>query len=80
MKRFSPSSEVAHLVAEVRRLNPEQVLETYGIEINDRGVVWDTLYEEEFLNLRQWAVFTVEQEHAEDNDDDYDSGYGEEEN
>jgi hypothetical protein len=65
-QHFSRSSEVAHLVAAVKKLPAEEVLETYGIEIDERGVVWDTLYEEEFMNVRAWAVFTVEQEAADD--------------
>lgn len=78
MARFSPSSEVAHLVAEVRRLTPEQILDVYGIEINERGIVWDTLYEEEFLNIREWAKFTVEQDNLDDDEDEYTAGHSEE--
>jgi len=85
MKRFSPSSEVAHLVAEVNRLSAEELLETYGIELDPmlvkykKKLVYDTLYDKWFNTIREWAVFTVEQDSAEYEDDDDDYGYEDEE-
>ena len=85
MRRFSPSSEVAHLVAEVNRLSPEELMEVYGIELDpmlqkyNQGFVYDTLYDKFFKTVREWAVFTVDQEHADDVEDDEDYGYEDEE-
>lgn len=75
---FSRSSQVAHLVDEVNRLSLEENLETYGIELdplllkNKQGLVYDTLYDKYFKTIREWAVFTIEQDSIEDEEDDYD--------
>lgn len=79
-QQFSRSSEAAHLVTEVNRLSVEENLETYGIEIDRLGLkesrefIFDTLYNKYFRTVREWALFTIEQDSLEDNfDDDYDS-------
>lgn len=78
-RHFSHSSEVAHLVAEVNRLSAEEILETYGIELDpmllkyNQGFVYDTLENKFFKTIREWAVFTVEQDAINDEqDDEYD--------
>ena len=72
--RHNASSEVAHLVAEVRRVSVEQALEIHGIEIRPDKTVFDTAYEQTFKNLNEWASYVVAQEMSEDDDDDYDTG------
>jgi hypothetical protein len=72
--RHNASSEVAHLVAEVRGLTPEEALELHGIEIYEDKTVYDTAYEETFKNLNTWASFVVAQEMTEDYDDEYETG------
>jgi len=75
-RRYSPSSEVAHLVSEVSRLSAEELMETYGIELDPlllkykQGLVYDTLYDKFFKTVREWAVFTVEQDSLYDEDED----------
>lgn len=78
-KHFSRSSEVAHLVAEVNRLSVEENLEVHGIDIDRIGArpaeeyIFDTLYEEYFKTVHEWAAFTVDQESNEY--DDFDDKY-----
>lgn len=78
-RHFSRSSEVAHLVAEVNRLSVEENLEVHGIDIDRIGVrpteehIFDTLYEEYFKTVHDWAAFTVDQESNEY--DDFDDKY-----
>ena len=71
--QFSRSSEVAHLVAEIRRMTIEEALEIYGVEIHPDKTVFDTAYEEEFKNLNEWAAFVVSQEMDEWEDKDEDT-------
>jgi hypothetical protein len=70
-RRFNASSEVAHLLAEVRQLTPEEVLEAHGIEIDivDK-TVYDATYEQTFKNIQAWAQFVVAQENDEFEDED----------
>lgn len=72
--RHNASSEVAHLVAEVKALTPEDALEIHGIEIYPDKTVYDTAYEETFKNLNAWAVYVVAQEMSDDDIDEYDTG------
>jgi hypothetical protein len=72
--RHNASSEVAHLVAEIRRLTPEQALEIHGIELNSDRTVFDTAYEQAFKNLNEWAAFVVAQEMSDEDEDDYETG------
>lgn len=83
-KHFSRSSEVAHLVAEVNRSSAEELLEIYGIELDPlllkykQGIVFDTLYDKFFKTVHEWAAFTVDQEHIDDEYDDEYSKYDDE--
>lgn len=72
--RHNASSEVAHLVAEVRSLTPEEAYEVHGIEILLDKTVYDLTYEETFKNLNAWAVFVVAQEMSDENEDELDTG------
>lgn len=66
-RHFSRSSEVAHLIADVRRMTPEDVLETYGIKILPDHQVFDVTFDETYKNLSEWAQACIDGE-----DDDYD--------
>lgn len=78
--RHNASSEIAHLVAEVRQLTPEQALEAYGIEIvgvdnmperlAKYNYVYDTAYDKKFRSLNEWAIFVVAQEMQDYADED----------
>lgn len=69
--RHNVSSEVAHLVAEIRRLSPEAIFETHGITIESDKTVYDTAYERIFKNVNEWAKFVVQQDMDEwDEDED----------
>lgn len=72
--RYNASSEVAHLVAEVRNLTPEQNLEIHGIEINSDKTIYDTAYNQKFKNITEWAKFVIAQEMNEEGEDDYNTG------
>lgn len=72
--RHNASSEVAHLVAEVRSMTSEQAYDVHGIEILPDKTIYDTAYEQDFKNLNAWAVFVVAQEMSNDDEDDYDTG------
>lgn len=75
-RHFSRASEIAHLVAEVNRLSVEENLETHGIDIDrvkarsSDQFIHDTLYNEYFKTIHDWAAFTIDQESNEYDDDD----------
>lgn len=70
--RHNASSEVAHLVADVRRMTAEQALEAHGIEINADKTVYDSTYEKSFKNINEWAAYVVKEETNEwDEDSDH---------
>ena len=73
-RHHSRSSEVAHIVAEVRRMFPEDAFDAYGIEILEDGRIIDTTYDQEFKTLHEWAAWSVDQESAYDDEDLYDTG------
>ncbi len=73
-RRYSPSSEIAHILAEVRRMSPDQIMDTYGIEIYEDKTVFDTAWEQTFKSVQAWATFVVEQESGDFDEDDYDAG------
>jgi hypothetical protein len=82
MKRngqHSRSSEVAHIIAEVRRMTPEEIIETYGIQLLDDGKVLDITYDEEFKNIPEWAAWSVAEENLYNNEDLYDQSKYEDE-
>lgn len=70
---FSRSQEIAHLVADVRRMTPEQVMDTHGIQILANGQVYDATFEETYKNISEWAQASLEDEGSEfdDLDDKY---------
>lgn len=85
-RRYSPSSEAAHLVAEVNSLSADECLEIYGIEFdplllkNKQGFVYDTMYDKHFKSVQEWAVFSVQQDSAEfDDEDEYDNKWNDDE-
>lgn len=71
---FSRSSEISHLIAQVRRMTPEDVLEAYGIKFLPDGTIWDVTFEENYKNINEWAQACVDEENSEydDTDDKYD--------
>ncbi len=73
-RRYSPSSEIAHILAEVRRMSPEEIMDTYGIEISEDKTVFDTAWEQTFKSVQMWAAFVVEQESGDYDEDEYDTG------
>jgi len=79
-RRYSPSSEIAHLLAEIKGLTKEELLDIHGIEINEDKTVYDTAWEETFKNTQAWAAFVVEQEMLDYGDEDeYDNKWDEDE-
>ncbi len=69
--RHNASSEIAHLLAEIRRMTAEEAFENHGIEIQADKLVYDSTYEQTFNNVQEWAAFVIEQER--DNwEDDFD--------
>lgn len=76
--RHNASSEVAHLVAEVRQMTAEQALESYGLVLPQwdtfTTAVYDTAYEQEFKNINEWAKYVIAQEMLEDDEDDQYAG------
>lgn len=73
---FSRSSEIAHLVAEVRRMSPQERRDIHGMEIHDDGTVSDETLDDTFKNIQTWAQAVVESDTDEfdeyNTDDDYD--------
>ncbi len=63
---FSRSSEIAHLIAEVRRITAVEALDVYGIEFVQigklNGKVFDTTTEQEYENLNEWAQAVVDED------------------
>jgi hypothetical protein len=85
-RRYSPSSEAAHLVAEVSSLSDEQCLEIYGIEIdrlllkNKKGLIYDTTYDKYFKTVPEWAAFCVAQDRDDyEDEDEYSGKWGDDE-
>lgn len=78
---FSRSSEIAHLLAEVRRMSAQELYDSYGIEFvavgKTTGPVYDTTSDEEYKDLNEWAQAVVDEERSEyeyeDEQDDYGS-------
>lgn len=70
--RHSLSSEVSHLLIEIRELDAEQLYTQHGIEIHENGSVYDTTYDLTFSTINQWATFVVQQEDSDEDDDLYD--------
>lgn len=79
-RRYSPSSEIAHLLAEIRGLTNEELLDIHGIELREDKTVFDLAFEQEFKNVQAWATFVVEQENQDFGDEDeYDNKWNEDE-
>jgi hypothetical protein len=78
-RRYSPSSEIAHLLAELRGMTNEEILDIHGIEINEDKSVYDLAYDQTFKNVQTWATFVVEQENSDYEDEDEYGKWDEEE-
>ena len=65
----STAHEVNHLVQEVQRLSDDEIQNLYGIEIRDKGVIFDPTYDMTFTSIGEWAEFNVEQDHVEYSED-----------
>lgn len=79
-RRYSPSSEITHLLAELRGLTNEEILDIHGIEIKEDKTVFDLAFEREFKNVQAWATFVVEQENQDfDSEEEYDNKWTEDE-
>lgn len=72
--RHNASSEVAHLIAEIRTMTPEQALDVHGLQILQDKTVYDTAYELPFKNINAWATFVIAQEINEWDDTEADTG------
>jgi len=59
------SQEIAYTVNEVKRLDNDEVKSLYGIELLDKGRVYDPTYDKSFDTVAQWAEFNIEQDDVE---------------
>lgn len=69
--RHNASSEVAHLVADVRRMSKEDAYQIHGIEIRTDGSVYDSTDDRRFRNLNEWASYVISLE-GDEWEDEYD--------
>lgn len=68
------SSEIAHLVAEIRKSTPEEILADHGIVILGNTNVYDPTENRTFVSINAWAAYVVQQEIDEWEDDEHDTG------
>lgn len=45
---------------DIRVLSTNELIELYGIEIEDHGSVWDPVEHMSFRNLTEWAEYYIE--------------------
>ena len=69
--------EVTYIVSEISRLSEEEVKSTYGIELLEKGKVFDPTYDKEFETIGEWATFNVEQDEVETEEQFHGKYYGE---
>lgn len=53
----SIAAEIAHLHADVRKKNNDELYEEYQIVVNDDKTVYDEVYEKKFSNMTEWVKF-----------------------
>jgi len=59
------SHEIMFIVNEVKRLGEDEVKDLYGIELLEKGKVYDPTYNKTFDTVAEWAGFNVEQDDLE---------------
>jgi len=69
MSKHHVSDTHSRVLNDVRRLSHEQLVELYGIDIDNDGSVFDPTENQQFDTLEDWARFISER----DSDDNYGS-------
>lgn len=68
------AQEVAFVIGEVHRLSEEEVKSLYGIELLEKGKVYDPTYNKTFDTVGEWAAFSLEQDDVEYEEHFYGAG------
>lgn len=71
------AQEVTYLINEINRLSDEEIKILYGIELIEKGKVFDTTYDRTFDSINEWAMFNIEQDDIEFEEHFYDKNNGE---
>jgi hypothetical protein len=58
---------------DIQNLTLAELTDLYGIEVNKDGIVYDMVEGKDFPNLREWAIYTEEQNEL--YEDDTNSSY-----
>lgn len=66
MSRYHCSSTPTQVLHDIQIYSSEQLIELYGIEINEDGTVFDPAENKTFATIIEWATWIDEQE-ADDN-------------
>jgi len=67
-KHFNRShahTDAAHIIADIKQMDAEEVTMVYGIEIAKDGSVTDPTYGLGFDSVAEWANFSIEQDNIE---------------
>lgn len=62
-KSHCSSTQVLH---DIQALPQEDIVELYGIEVNEDGSIFDPMENRTFTNLLEWATF-IDQQEADEN-------------
>lgn len=64
----SNTQEIEHMVMDAKNMSDQELKDTYNIEREDDGSIFDTMLNQTFKDARDWANFIVDQDGSEYDD------------